>query len=267
MRPSDRQPIIRIRNLHKWFGPLHVLKGIDLDVNVGEKICVIGPSGSGKSTLLRCINFLEEATSGMIWIDGEPMGFTETAEGQRHRAPGSAINRMRAEVGMVFQSFNLWGHKTVLGNIIEAPIYVRGDDRRAAESDAMRLLERIGLTDKRDSYPSQLSGGQQQRVAIARALAMKPKIMLFDEPTSSLDPELVGEVLAVMRSLARDGMTMVVVTHEMGFAAEVADRVIFMDFGAVLEEGPPSTFFKQPQHDRAAQFLAKTIGARGTAVV
>ena len=254
--------IISVQGLHKWFGPLHVLNGIDMEVHAGQKICIIGPSGSGKSTLLRCINFLEEPDSGIVWLDGEPMGFVETAAGQRRRASESDINRMRAAVGMVFQNFNLWGHMTVLGNIIEAPIQVRGMDRKSAEQRALRLLERIGLAEKRDAYPSQLSGGQQQRVAIARALAMEPKIMLFDEPTSSLDPELVGEVLEVMRSLARDGMTMLVVTHEMGFAEEVADQVIFMDQGAILEQGSPSAFFPAPKNERAAQFLAKVIGRR-----
>jgi polar amino acid transport system ATP-binding protein len=253
-------PIIRIMDLHKRFGQLHVLKGINLDVHQGEKICIIGPSGSGKSTLLRCINFLEEPDTGMIWLDGEPMGFVETAPGQRRRAPEADINRMRAAVGMVFQSFNLWSHMTVLGNIVEAPIHVLGLDRKSAEQRALRLLDRIGLRDKKDSYPSQLSGGQQQRVGIARALAMEPKIMLFDEPTSSLDPELVGEVLEVMRSLALEGMTMVVVTHEMGFAAEVADRIIFMDHGIVLEENTPTEFFRRPTNERAGQFLAKVIG-------
>jgi len=254
--------IISVQGLHKWFGPLHVLDGIDMEVHAGQKICIIGPSGSGKSTLLRCINFLEEPDSGIVWLDGEPMGFVETAAGQRRRASETDINRMRAAVGMVFQNFNLWGHMTVLGNIIEAPIQVRGMDRKSAEQRALRLLERIGLAEKKDAYPSQLSGGQQQRVAIARALAMEPKIMLFDEPTSSLDPELVGEVLEVMRSLARDGMTMLVVTHEMGFAEEVADQVIFMDQGAILEQGSPSAFFRAPKNERAAQFLAKVIGRR-----
>jgi len=254
--------IISVQGLHKWFGPLHVLNGIDMEVHAGQKICIIGPSGSGKSTLLRCINFLEEPDSGIVWLDGEPMGFVETAAGQRRRASETDINRMRAAVGMVFQNFNLWGHMTVLGNIIEAPIQVRGMDRKSAEQRALRLLERIGLAEKKDAYPSQLSGGQQQRVAIARALAMEPKIMLFDEPTSSLDPELVGEVLEVMRSLARDGMTMLVVTHEMGFAEEVADQVIFMDQGAILEQGSPSAFFRAPKNERAAQFLAKVIGRR-----
>jgi polar amino acid transport system ATP-binding protein len=258
MNAAAPQPIIKVQNLHKRFGPLHVLKGVEFTVAAGEKICIVGPSGSGKSTLLRCINFLEEPDEGMVWLDGAPMGFVETG-GKRRRASESEINRLRASVGMVFQSFNLWGHMTVLGNITEAPVNVRGLDRKTAEAQACRLLERIGLIDKKNAYPSQLSGGQQQRVAIARALAMEPKIMLFDEPTSALDPELVGEVLEVMRSLARDGMTMLVVTHEMGFASEVADRVVFMDQGAILEEAPPAEFFRRPKNERAAQFLAKVI--------
>jgi polar amino acid transport system ATP-binding protein len=257
---SSSKPIITVERLNKWFGLSHVLIDINLQVNVGEKICIIGPSGSGKSTLLRCINFLEESDSGMVWVDGAPMGFVETTPGNRRRASESEINRLRASVGMVFQNFNLFSHMTVMGNITEAPMHVRGLDRGSAEKQAAQLLERIGLSDKKNSYPSQLSGGQQQRVAIARALAMKPKTMLFDEPTSSLDPELVGEVLEVMRSLANEGMTMLVVTHEMEFAAQVADRIIFMDQGLILEEAPPAEFFRQPRHERAAQFLAKVIG-------
>jgi ABC-type polar amino acid transport system ATPase subunit len=244
--------MIRVQNLHKHFGALHVLKGIDLDVAAGEKICIIGPSGSGKSTLLRCLNHLEEPDEGTIELDGVPVG-------------GAGINGLRAAIGMVFQNFNLWSHMSVLNNIIEAPIYVRKIERKAAVKHALQLLDRIGLADKKDSYPSQLSGGQQQRVAIARALAMEPKVMLFDEPTSSLDPELVGDVLDVMRTLARDGMTMLVVTHEMGFASEVADRVVFMDFGAILEEASPAAFFEAPRNERAAQFLAKVIGRRTAA--
>jgi ABC-type polar amino acid transport system ATPase subunit len=244
--------MIKVQNLHKHFGALHVLKGIDLDVAAGEKICIIGPSGSGKSTLLRCLNHLEEPDEGTIELDGVPVG-------------GAGINGLRAAIGMVFQNFNLWSHMSVLNNIIEAPIYVRKIERKAAVKHALQLLDRIGLADKKDSYPSQLSGGQQQRVAIARALAMEPKVMLFDEPTSSLDPELVGDVLDVMRTLARDGMTMLVVTHEMGFASEVADRVVFMDFGAILEEASPAAFFKAPRNERAAQFLAKVIGRRTAA--
>ncbi len=253
------EPMVRVRNLHKWFGQLHVLNDISFDVQTGEKICIIGPSGSGKSTLLRCLNFLEEHDAGTIWLEGLPMGFHEEANGKRRRATESEINRMRESIGMVFQSFNLWGHMTVLGNIIEAPMRVRGDSRSAAEEAALGLLERIGLADKRNAYPSQLSGGQQQRVAIARALAMRPKIMLFDEPTSSLDPELVDEVLEVMRGLAEDGMTMLVVTHEMDFAAEVADRIIFMDRGSILEQERPALFFERPAHERAMQFLARIL--------
>ena len=263
--PADARsvaPMVRVRSLNKWFGRLHVLKDVSFDVQSSLKICIIGPSGSGKSTLLRCLNFLEEHNSGTIWLEGEPMGFHEEAGGRRRRASESEINRMRKSIGMVFQSFNLWGHMSVLGNIIEAPIHVRGESREVAEKAALQLLDRIGLSDKRGAYPSQLSGGQQQRVAIARALAMRPKIMLFDEPTSSLDPELVGEVLEVMRTLAEDGMTMLVVTHEMGFAEEVADRIIFMDHGSILEQECPARFFARPGHERAAQFLARVIGRR-----
>jgi ABC-type polar amino acid transport system ATPase subunit len=264
--PSDaKPPMLQVRNLHKHFGALHVLKGIDLDVTAGEKICIIGPSGSGKSTLLRCLNYLEEPDEGTILLEGVPVGATETPTGQRRRMSENAINEVRASIGMVFQNFNLWSHMTVLNNIIEAPIHVRGLERKSAVANALRLLDRIGLADKKDSYPSQLSGGQQQRVAIARALAMEPKVMLFDEPTSSLDPELVGDVLDVMRSLASDGMTMLVVTHEMGFASEVADRVCFMDLGAILEQASPAAFFHGPVNERAAQFLAKVIGRRPAA--
>jgi polar amino acid transport system ATP-binding protein len=254
------RPVIEVRGLHKRFGALHVLKGIDLAVAAGEKVCVIGPSGSGKSTLLRCINFLEEFDGGLVLLNGRPMGFVEDETGRRHRDSERNVNRMRATVGMVFQSFNLWTHMTVLRNVIEAPVYLKGASRAAAEARADELLRRVGLLDKRDAYPSQLSGGQQQRVAIARALAMDPAIMLFDEPTSALDPELVGEVLEVMRGLARDGMTMLVVTHEMGFAAEVADRVVFIDDGVIVEEGPPATLFRSPKSPRTAQFLAKVVG-------
>jgi polar amino acid transport system ATP-binding protein len=263
---ATASPMIKVRNLHKHYGALHVLKGIDLEVAPGEKICIIGPSGSGKSTLLRCLNYLEEPDEGTILLDGTPVGgTTDSASGRRRRAPDRALNAVRASIGMVFQNFNLWSHMTVLNNIIEAPIYVRGLDRKTAVANALRLLDRIGLSDKKDAHPSQLSGGQQQRVAIARALAMEPKVMLFDEPTSSLDPELVGDVLDVMRTLASDGMTMLVVTHEMGFAAEVADRVCFMDFGAIIEEASPSSFFHGPSNERAAQFLAKVVGRRPAA--
>jgi polar amino acid transport system ATP-binding protein len=259
---SSQRPLIKIEGLCKSFGLLTVLKSVDLEVRSGEKICIIGPSGSGKSTLLRCINLLEEPEAGLIWLDGKPVGFSVDGAGRRVRAPETAINQMRMSVGMVFQSFNLWTHMTVLQNIMEAPVHVRRRDKALAKSRAMELLERIGLVDKHDAYPAQLSGGQQQRVAIARALAMEPQVMLFDEPTSSLDPELVGEVLEVMRGLARDGMTMLVVTHEMGFAAEVADRVVFMDRGVIVEQAPPKQFFEKPSSERAAQFLARVVGRR-----
>jgi ABC-type polar amino acid transport system ATPase subunit len=260
MSGGTAEPIIRIERLNKYFGTHRVLTDVSLDVRRGEKICVIGPSGSGKSTLLRCINRLEEPSSGRMWFDGSPVGTTVDGAGRERPATEADLNRLRAAVGMVFQSFNLWGHMSVLQNIIEAPMRVRKLGRAEATSRADVLLERIGLQDKRNALPAQLSGGQQQRVAIARALAMEPKVMLFDEPTSSLDPELVSEVLDVMTSLARDGMTMLVVTHEMGFAAEVADRVIFMDQGAILEEAPPDEFFQKPRSERAALFLAKIIG-------
>lgn len=256
----DNAPILRVDSLGKSFGSVKVLNGVNLSVQPGEKICIIGPSGSGKSTLLRCLNFLEEPDEGGVWLFGEPMGFSMDSAGRRNRAPEREINRMRMSIGMVFQNFNLWNHMTVLGNIMEAPVQVRGESRQTAESRATELLSRIGLADKKSAYPSELSGGQQQRVAIARALAMQPKIMLFDEPTSSLDPELVGEVLAVMRSLADDGMTMIVVTHEMGFASEVADRVCFMDRGCILEDAKPSVFFSNPATQRATQFLAAVVG-------
>jgi polar amino acid transport system ATP-binding protein len=260
--PAARRPVVQIAGLHKWFGALHVLRGIDMEVHWGEKVCIIGPSGSGKSTLLRCINFLEEPQRGTILLDGEPMGFVEDAAGRRRREAERTINRRRARIGMVFQSFNLWTHMTVLENLVEAPVYVGGASRAAAVERADRLLRRVGLLDKRGAYPAQLSGGQQQRVAIARALAMEPAVILFDEPTSALDPELVGEVLAVMEGLARDGMTMVIVSHEMGFAEEVADRVVFMDDGVIVEQGPAREVFKQPKNPRTAQFLAKVIRRR-----
>jgi polar amino acid transport system ATP-binding protein len=252
--------IIRVQNLHKWFGEQHVLKGIDLDVKAGEKVCIMGPSGSGKSTLLRCLNCLEEPSRGMVFLDDRPVGYIEQADGTRRRDSEANINRMRARMGMVFQSFNLWTHMTAAANIMEAPIQVAGLGRKAAGEKALKLLRLVGLEDKKDAYPAKLSGGQQQRVAIARALAMDPDVMLFDEPTSALDPELVGEVLAVMSELARGGMTMIVVTHDMGFAGAVADRVVFMDHGQVVEEAPASTFFRQPKNERTIQFLAKITG-------
>lgn len=240
--------MIEVNDLHKYFGELEVLKGIDFNVEESEVVCVIGPSGSGKSTLLRCLNSLEEKTSGELIIDGDRIGDKRVN-----------INDIRAEVGMVFQQFNLFPHKTVLENIMLAPMKVRKTSRKQAKAKAMELLEKVGLQDKAKAYPRQLSGGQQQRVAIARALAMEPKVMLFDEPTSALDPELVGEVLEVMKQLAVEGMTMVVVTHEMTFAREVADRVIFMDEGIVMEEGPPEEVFVNPQNERAQSFLKQIL--------
>ncbi len=240
--------MIEVKNLHKKFNKLHVLKGIDCRVSAQEVVCVIGPSGSGKSTFLRCINLLEEPTEGEIYI-----------ENVKINDPKTNINNIRAEVGMVFQRFNLFPHKTALENIILAPAKVRNLSKQEADQDAHRLLQKVGLTDKANVYPDQLSGGQQQRVAIARALAMKPKVMLFDEPTSALDPEMVGEVLAVMKDLAREGMTMIVVTHEMGFAREVGDRVIFMDEGCILEEGTPEQIFGDPRNDRLKSFLSKIL--------
>lgn len=239
--------MIYVKNLHKYFGKLEVLKGIDCHIREKEVVVVIGPSGSGKSTFLRCLNKLEEPTSGEIIIDGIPLNSEAN------------VNAIRREVGMVFQRFNLFPHMTALENITLAPQIVRGLSRQEAEQIALELLGKVGLSDKAHEYPDRLSGGQQQRVAIARALAMKPKVMLFDEPTSALDPEMVGEVLAVMKDLAREGMTMVVVTHEMGFAREVGDRVIFMDEGIIMEEGTPEQIFVYPQNPRTQSFLSKIL--------
>ncbi|MFO7173674.1 MAG: amino acid ABC transporter ATP-binding protein [Bacillota bacterium] len=240
--------MIRFEAVNKYFGNLHVLKDINLSISAGEKVVVIGPSGSGKSTLIRCINQLERVSSGRIWVNGVEV-----------TAPGVPLHKVRQEIGMVFQHFHLYPHKTVLENITLAPIKVKGIPRDEAEEIAMYYLRRVGLAAKAHAYPSQLSGGQQQRVAIARALAMKPKVMLFDEPTSALDPEMIGEVLDVMVDVARDGMTMVVVTHEMGFARQVADRVVFMDEGRILEEAPPDQFFDNPREERARAFLSKIL--------
>lgn len=240
--------MVSVRGLHKWFGPLHVLKDIDLTVAAGEVVVVVGPSGSGKSTLCRCLNRLETAGQGSIEIDGEPLP-TE----------GRALARLRADVGMVFQSFNLFGHKTVLDNITLGPTRVRRVARPEARQQAMTLLKRVGIADKANHHPAQLSGGQQQRAAIARALAMQPKVLLFDEPTSALDPEMVNEVLDVMVSLAAEGMTMIVVTHEMGFARRAAERVVFMDDGRIVESGAPDDFFAAPQTERARDFLSKIL--------
>lgn len=241
------RPVVEIRGLEKWFGTLHVLRGIDLEVAPGEKLVVIGPSGSGKSTLIRCINRLEDFQKGEVVVDGL------NVKDERN------LPKVRREVGMVFQQFNLFPHMTVLENVTLAPIRVRGLKKEEAERRALELLERVGIRDQAHKYPAQLSGGQQQRVAIARALAMEPKLMLFDEPTSALDPEMVGEVLDVMRDLARGGMTMIVVTHEMGFAREVADRVIFMDQGQIVEEAPPEVIFKSPKEERTRAFLQRVL--------
>jgi len=250
--------IVQAEDVHKRFGALEVLKGITLSVRRGQTVVVIGPSGSGKSTFLRCLNHLETIERGRIYLDGELIGYREV-NGRLKPASPRAVARMRAECGMVFQRFNLFPHMTALGNVAEAPIHVRGVSKREATAQAQALLVKVGLADKAESYPSQLSGGQQQRVAIARALVMDPKVMLFDEATSALDPELVGEVLGVMRDLAREGMTMVVVTHEMGFARDVGDRVLFMDDGLVVEEGPPDQIFGDPRHARTQTFLRSIV--------
>jgi polar amino acid transport system ATP-binding protein len=240
--------MIEFRGVNKWFGSLQVLKDIDLEIQYGEVVVVCGPSGSGKSTLIRCINKLEPIQGGDILVDGLSLS-----------DPKTDITRLRAEIGMVFQQFNLYPHKTALENIILAPIKVRKQSREEAEKIAMDLMNKVGIPDKINGYPAQLSGGQQQRVAIARALAMQPKIMLFDEPTSALDPEMINEVLDVMVNLAREGMTMIVVTHEMGFAKKVAHRIIFMDEGRIIEEGTPETFFAQPRNERTRIFLSKIL--------
>jgi len=240
--------VITFKGVHKWFKKLHVLNDINLHITPGEVLVVCGPSGSGKSTLIRTINQLEPINDGSLIVDGMDLSDKKTD-----------LNKLRAEVGFVFQQFNLYPHLSVIGNITLAPIKIRNVPKKEAEEQAMALLTRVGLAEKRDAYPLQLSGGQQQRVAIARALAMKPRIMLFDEPTSALDPEMIGEVLAVMKDLALSGMTMVVVTHEMGFAREVAHRVVFMDNGVILEEAPPEDFFMRPQHERAKQFLRQLL--------
>jgi ABC-type polar amino acid transport system ATPase subunit len=248
------EPIVNVQNLHKRFGNLEVLKGINLKVAPREVVCLIGRSGSGKSTLLRCINFLDEPNEGVITVAG-----ISVPAGERTSAHRQQIIELRERAGMVFQSFNLFPHKTVIENLIEAPMIVRRMSREQIIPIAEQLLDKVGLAAKRDVYPSRLSGGQQQRVAIARALAMQPQVMLFDEPTSALDPELIGEVLEVMRDLARDGMTMLVVTHEMGFAREVADRVIFMDGGVFVEEGPPEQCLLNPQDERTRRFLERIL--------
>ena len=250
--------MVLAEGVHKRFGSLEVLKGVDLNVGRSEVMVILGPSGSGKSTFLRCINHLEKINRGRITVDGTIVGYRQKGD-TLHELKESEVARERAAIGMVFQRFNLFPHMTALQNITEAPVRVLGQSRDEAARHATELLERVGLSDKADAYPAQLSGGQQQRVAIARALAMKPKLMLFDEPTSALDPELVGEVLEVMKGLARDGMTMVVVTHETGFAREVADSVVFMDDGVVVEEAAPEELFGNPQHERTKRFLATVL--------
>lgn len=249
-------PLVHAVNVTKAFHGNEVLKGIDMDVHRGEVVCLLGPSGSGKTTFLRCINQLETIDGGRIWVDGDLMGY-EDRGGTLHHLTDKQVAAQRRDIGMVFQRFNLFPHMTALENVMEAPIQVKGEKKKAVRDRALELLEQVGLKDKPRAYPAQLSGGQQQRVAIARALAMQPKLMLFDEPTSALDPELVGEVLRVMRQLAKDGMTMIVVTHEMGFAREVADRVVFMDAGVVVEQGPPSEVISNPQHERTRSFLTR----------
>ena len=240
--------MIQFKNVHKWFKDLHVINGVNLEVKQGEVVVVCGPSGSGKSTLIRTVNQLETIQEGEIWVDGVNVADSK-----------ADLNKVRAEVGFVFQHFNLYPHLSVVENIILSPMKVKKQSREQAEKKAMELLERVGLAHKRDAFPQQLSGGQQQRVAIARGLAMNPRVMLFDEPTSALDPEMIGEVLKVMKDLALSGMTMMVVTHEMGFAREVADRVVFVDHGQIVEQAEPEAFFLNPQHDRAKQFLKQLL--------
>lgn len=254
------QPLVHAVQVRKSFGSTEVLKGIDIDVHAGEVVCLLGPSGSGKTTFLRCVNQLEDIQAGRIFVDGDLMGYRDKGAkgaGKLFRLKDKEIAAQRREIGMVFQRFNLFPHMTALENVMEAPVKVKRRRRAEVRAEATELLDKVGLGDKTNAYPGQLSGGQQQRVAIARALAMQPKLMLFDEPTSALDPELVGEVLEVMRDLANQGMTMLVVTHEMAFARDVADRVIFMDGGVVVEEGAPSQVINEPQHQRTKDFLSR----------
>ncbi|KDN17914.1 amino acid ABC transporter ATP-binding protein [Amycolatopsis rifamycinica] len=251
-------PVVSAQKIRKSFGSVDVLKGIDLEVHEREVLCLIGPSGSGKSTLLRCINHLEKIDAGRLYVDGVLVGYKERGD-KLHELREKEVALQRKDIGMVFQRFNLFPHMTALENVMEAPIQVRREPKAQVRQRAHELLERVGLADKAKNYPAQLSGGQQQRVAIARALAMQPKLMLFDEPTSALDPELVGDVLGVMKQLAKDGMTMVVVTHEMQFAREVADKVLFMDGGVVVEEGPPDQVIGSPREERTKEFLARVL--------
>jgi polar amino acid transport system ATP-binding protein len=250
--------MVQAEAVHKRFARLEVLRGIDLEVEPGEVMVIIGPSGSGKSTFLRCINHLEKINAGRLWVDGELVGYRQSGD-KIYELREREVARKRAEIGMVFQHFNLFPHMTALENVVEAPVRVKGTPRQAATERGLELLDRVGLADKNHAYPSQLSGGQQQRVAIARALAMEPKLMLFDEPTSALDPELVGEVLDVMRRLARDGMTMIVVTHEMGFAREVGDQLVFMNDGVIVEQGAPREMLISPREPRTQDFLSKVL--------
>jgi polar amino acid transport system ATP-binding protein len=256
--PDDRRLIVQAQGVRKRFGSLEVLKGIDLEVHHGEVLCLVGPSGSGKSTFLRCINHLERVDGGFLRVEGHLVGYREKA-GKLYELREKEVAERRQGIGMVFQRFNLFPHMTAEQNVMEAPVQVLGESTAKAREHARELLERVGLADKYRAYPRQLSGGQQQRVAIARALAMRPRLMLFDEPTSALDPELVGEVLEVMKKLAEGGMTMVVVTHEMGFAREVGDTLVFMDGGVVVESGRPRDVLSNPQHDRTKSFLSKVL--------
>ena len=255
---GDSGAMVRAEGVRKSFGHVEVLKGIDLEVAPGEVVCVVGPSGSGKSTFLRCINHLDKIDAGRLWVDGHLVGYRERG-GRLHELRDREVAAQRRDIGMVFQRFNLFPHMTALENVVEAPTQVKGVRREEARRRGVELLERVGLGERVHNYPNQLSGGQQQRVAIARALAMEPKLMLFDEPTSALDPELVGEVLDVMRGLAESGMTMVVVTHEMGFAREVGDSLVFMDDGVVVEAGDPRRVLTDPQHPRTQAFLSKVL--------
>jgi polar amino acid transport system ATP-binding protein len=252
------EPLLRAVGVRKSYGHTEVLRGVDMEVHRGQVVCLLGPSGAGKSTFLRCLNHLETVDEGEVWVDGEPIGF-QLRNGKLYELRERDVAKQRRDIGMVFQRFNLFGHRTALENVTEGPIRVLGTAPDVARKEGLELLDRVGLGQRGDAYPAQLSGGQQQRVAIARSLAMKPKLMLFDEPTSALDPELVGEVLAVMSGLAADGMTMVVVTHEIAFAAEAADEVVFMADGAVVETGPPERILKSPEHERTRQFLARVL--------
>lgn len=259
MSGSDAKPLVAIRDARKSFGPFQALRGVSLDVWRGEVLCLIGASGSGKTTLLRCVNQLAKLDGGAIWLDGELLGVVER-QSKLHAMSEAEIARQRGRTGMVFQRFNLFPHKTALENVTEGPIQVQRRKPAEVRAEATELLRRVGLLDKASNYPAQLSGGQQQRVAIARALAMRPALMLFDEPTSALDPELVGEVLAVIKELAKDGMTMMIVTHELGFAREVADTVVYMDAGIIVESGPPAQVLGTPREARTQAFLSAVLG-------